>query len=627
MTAACAVLAVLLAVRSGGFLHYLFIGPGALDGTSLRLILSDGVWPLLLAGALWGIAWGLGRRALRALDAPPADPVAEIAGAALGLGLLGEAVFALGWAGGLSPVFLLALVLAAAVLAAGALPRTLPRAPRPERAAGLAAGLLSFAAAQAVLRACAPPSDWDVRSYHLALPELYLRAGRALPVPWMIHSHWPHLMEVLYALPLAAGRDGAAALTHFGAAVLLIAAVSLAARRAAGPAAGWTAALLLAGQPVLLSEAGTARADAACALFAFAAAWTVARWAERPRDGALIAAGLLAGLSAATKMTGLALVAGGTVFLVLRSRRARPAAVFAAAAAAAAGPWLLKTWLSAGSPFWPFASRSPDAAALAARYLASNRWSFPPPAAALLHDGPLFLLLPVAGLALLVRRPRRGPGDAERVLLASLPFFLLLTWLHHEAWRFLLPVWPLAALAGGRRAADAFAAGGRRRAAAVLLVGAAAAPIVAASPNNALFAVLAPRSAAAPAADRRALWADRRLDGLPGFYRDARAVLPPGAKVLLWREIRGYGAGFDYLWGDPMNQALIDYRALPGPDALYARLKSLGVTHVLAHPSSRLYREDPGYYDRRTLALMDACLRAHARPVLSRGGFELYRLL
>ncbi|MDE2492166.1 MAG: hypothetical protein KGM24_15065, partial [Elusimicrobia bacterium] len=98
MSAAFAVLAALLIARSRGFLGYL-LGPGVLDGTSARLVLSYAAWPVLLAAALWLTAWGLGRRLLRGLGAAPAAPLDEIAAAAAGLGLLGTAVFALGAAG------------------------------------------------------------------------------------------------------------------------------------------------------------------------------------------------------------------------------------------------------------------------------------------------------------------------------------------------------------------------------------------------------------------------------------------------------------------------------------------------------------------------------------------------
>ncbi|MBI3565074.1 MAG: glycosyltransferase family 39 protein, partial [Elusimicrobia bacterium] len=394
MRAAPAVLAALLVDRASGFWGYLLRNPSSLDGTSVRLWVWWGLEPLLVAGLLGAISLGLGRRVRGALGVPERGFLDETASAALGLALLGQAVFLLGWAGGLRPLPLAVLVVAASVLAAGNAGGPSWTRPRWGPVEGAAAGALAFAAAATVLDALAPPALWDARAYHLALPELALKAGRFAPVPWLLHSHWPHVFEALYAVPLAAGRDTAAALVHWGTAVLLVGAVFAAARRAAGPSAGWTAALLLAAQPAFLKESGTAHTDAAAALLALGAALALVRWEEDPEPSCAAFAGLLAGGAAAAKLTLAAPLAAWTAVLLWK-RRPRDAAAFAVAATAFLGPWLLKTWLETGDPVWPFLSRfTGDAAgaALAARNAVSNRWgAFPPPAWALTQDGPGFL--------------------------------------------------------------------------------------------------------------------------------------------------------------------------------------------------------------------------------------------
>ncbi|MBI4061276.1 MAG: hypothetical protein HY403_07580, partial [Elusimicrobia bacterium] len=393
----------------------------------------------------------------------------------------------------------------------------------------------------------------------------------------------------------------------------------------AGRAAAWPAALALAGQPALLRAAGTAHADAATALFVFTSAYALSRWEGSRADGWLVAAGLLAGLAGSAKLLGVAAPCAWTAVLFWKTRRAREPLLFAAAGLLMIAPWLWTTWRQTGDPVWPFLGSGLEAAELAARYLRSNRWDFPPPSSAFVHDGPGFIILPALGLFALSRGRRAAATTIERLLWMAVPAYAALAWRHNEAWRFLMPVWPALALAAGRAAAGAFTGGGGRRAAAASLVLASALPAAAFSPNNALYAVLGLRSASAPAVERRALFTRRGVD-VAEFYQEARAALPPRAKVLLFREVRGYGAGFDYQWGDPMNQALLDYRRIPDAAALARRLKTLGISHVLDHPGSHLYREDPGYYDARTLALMAECLKHRARPVLSREGLALYEL-
>jgi hypothetical protein len=620
---------ILFAARALGFWGYVLQNPGAVDLYSLRSWLSNDFLPLLMAAAAWSVFLGMGRRMRSPLNLPERGLPDAASSAALGLLLTGTAVFFLGWSGGLTPVYLIAVSSFLAAFSIGTL--KFPRLQWPSLGPleGLCAGLLSFVAVCSLLDALAPPVLWDARAYHLVIPELALHAGRFSPLPWLLHSHWPHLMECLYSLPLAAGRDSVAALLHWGAAALLVASVFSLSDKSAGRPAAWTAALLLAAQPAFSSEAGAAHSDAAAALLAFCAASTLARWDSERRPRLAAFAGLLAGGAVAVKLTLVAPFAAWTAWLCVK-RRPRDAGVFVLCGAAMFAPWLLKTWLETGDPVWPFLSSfTGDAAgaALASRNAISNRWGLPLPFWAFTQDGPGFLLIPFV-VACALSGQKRSPASAtERWLwIAGLPLAAI-SLPQHAAWRYLMPLWPAFALSTGRCLTVALKQGRTHAGLAVAVVAIGISPIISLSPNNQLFAVISPRPSSAPAADRRSLWEDRSLDGLPSFYREARAALPPDARVLLFREIRGYHAGFDYLWGDPMNQALIDYRSLAGPEELYARLRALGVTDVLDHPGSALYREDPGYYDRRTLALMAECLHRHGRIVLERDGLTLHRLL
>lgn len=613
---ALAIVTILVAIRNPGVWNYLLRRPGSVDEKSIGLWIEYGLWPLLLAVLAWAICLGLGRRALRALKAGPAGALDGVAAAALGLALLGEAVFLFMWGG--APKTVLFLLFAAAA-ALGLTPLWRPALiPAAEGWSAAAAGLVAFAVFHVLVVALAPPTGWDVRAYHLALPELYLRSGGLVEVPWLLHSHWPHLMEVLYTLPLAAGRDGAAALIHAGACAVLAGGTFL--------AGGWPAVLILSGQPALLRTGPTAHADGGCALLVFASALALARWEESKKNGWLCAAGYLAGSAAAAKLFGAAGAASWVIYLVWRHRRAREAVIFAASAAVAIGPWLLRTWINTGDPIWPLLRLTPAAADLAARNARTNIWNWPPPHWLATHDGPIFLLAPLIGLALLSYKAAKRPSRLEIWLWIPVPLLALLAFRHHEGWRFMIPMYAAAAITSSRFASASFAAGGFRRGAAAALILLGASPILGLTQNNELFAVLGLRSSANPSASPRTLFEDLSID-TASFYREAANELPPGSKVLLFREVRGYRTKFEYLWGDPLNQNLIEYRRLKDFDDLYARLKELGVTHVLDHEGSHLYRPDPLYYDARTMDLMSGMLKRKARRKLVREGLSLHQLL
>lgn len=178
---------------AAGFWSFLASQPSSIDGTSVRLWLTQDLWPLLLAVAAWSVFLGLGRRA-RTMFGPPEKGFPDTAAsAALGLVLAGESVFLLGWAGGLTAPGLLLVISLLTVFSIGALTRPRVVVPSLGPFEACCALLLTFVLLCAVLNALAPPVLWDARAYHLVLPELALAAGRWSPLPWLLHSHWPQI--------------------------------------------------------------------------------------------------------------------------------------------------------------------------------------------------------------------------------------------------------------------------------------------------------------------------------------------------------------------------------------------------------------------------------------------------
>jgi len=78
--------------------------------------------------------------------------------------------------------------------------------------------------------------------------------------------------------------------------------------------------------------------------------------------------------------------------------------------------------------------------------------------------------------------------------------------------------------------------------------------------------------------------------------------------------------------GDPKTHAAVDYRTVSGPEDLLARLRALGVTHVLRNPANPLYQPKPGHFTPRIIGLMDETLRRHGTRLFAARGVEVYRL-
>ena len=613
--------------RNRGIVRYL-AGAQPWGPDSAREFLASSLLPLAGVGLWILLLGGLGAVLLRAFKSGGEEHGAATA-LALGTGAAALAAFWTGWFR-LWPQGLWAAGFAAC---AGAFALKRPR--MEALAALLPATLLEALFASAalwwgfhlLLNAWAPPVGWDALAYHLAIPRIYLDSGGLADIPWLPQSRWPHLMEALYAFPMSLGADWGGAMLHAALSAALAVCVYREGEARGGRGAGAMGALLLMSQPALLEVGPQAHSDGALTLFYFLACVHLMRW-DREREGsALVVAGLLSGLAAAVKIQGSLLSAALGVFVLLRGGR-WAGARFAFWAALPALPWFLRTWALAGNPVWPFASGVfggvDDPAWFVSMQLRNSLWGFPRDLPLLSRYGPQYLLLPAALAALAAGFRSPGMDPLSKLLLgpaAILAFFALPT---HEAWRYLMPAYPALCLLAGSWAASLWRQGGPRRLAAAAGVLWGTQPLWGLAQGNEVFAVSGARSSLMPGMPSRRVYQERQLPFFGFFERAARAA-GPGAKVLLFQEVRGYPLRAAYEWGDPLSNGTIPYRRLSGPEELSCLLAGKGFTHVLVNSGNIAYAPRPDYYDARVMGLMGGVL-SRARPVLEDGPLSLHAL-
>src|SRR5579871_3654666 len=171
---------------------------------------------LLIALFTW-IASGVGQTLLRPIRVLRARPLERfVFGAAIGLGIAAYGVFLLGVCGALSawPVGIWWFVLCVAGLPGmmvqiSDLRRWLRRrdtepkssSPRWENLlAGVSVGILILLGMISVIASFQPPGalEWDVLSYHLADPKVFLGQHRIGILPTEHHSNFPFTVEMLF---------------------------------------------------------------------------------------------------------------------------------------------------------------------------------------------------------------------------------------------------------------------------------------------------------------------------------------------------------------------------------------------------------------------------------------------
>jgi hypothetical protein len=492
-----------------------WLGPA---GTPLGLL--DRVPVLAMSGLVLLAGYGLGRCILdRARLAAGCSHLERgVFAAAIGLNGLSTLVLLAGLAGWLSQRWLLILLVGglAACAAVQASRDILGVTKSTEKHIAPRAVLAWLALPFVViliLGACLPPWDFDVREYHLQVPKEWLAQGRVTFLPHNVYGNMPlgAEMHALLAMALWPGEHGwfygALAGKVVIAALAIIAAlgIALAGERLAGKTGGALATVLFLAHPWVIHVSVNGLNDGALATYVFLSLY--AMWLARAGKCSYLLAGLLAGGAAACKYPGAVFaVVPLAIWAILPVSgigasatetaaalppapqswlgRAMPLVLIAAGVLLGGGAWYAKNAALTGNPIYPLAYRIFGGAT---RTPEKNvQWSkahqVPPDSHGYRYSleqlggsmariagrddfaSPLFLpLLAAAGFALVASR-RANPSNAAgslwplvRMLAGGMLWILVVWWLvSHRLDRFLLPVWPLAAVlaAGAWRLED-----------------------------------------------------------------------------------------------------------------------------------------------------------------------------
>jgi Dolichyl-phosphate-mannose-protein mannosyltransferase len=317
--------------------------------------------PLL---ALAATAYVLGRLATRRLELSSRLERKAVS-VILGLALAAHLLLLLGFAGLLRPLPI--LLLTAAIHAAGwRVWREIWAELRGISVPGWFWPAVLLGLAPLVLLALYPPTAFDATMYHLPFARAFAESGG---VPYLVDRRFPvfpQANEILFAAMLLFGRDVAAQGVQLLAA-LLTALLLVAWGRKAFPsqqAAGWLAAVVFLGNPIVVHLAGTAYIEPGLTLFVAASLFALDRWRETQERGWLALGALFGATAADVKYLGLYFL-GAAALTVLaaggRSRsapaRLRDGLLFAAVVLLFLLPWYLRIYLHTGNPLFPYLTR------------------------------------------------------------------------------------------------------------------------------------------------------------------------------------------------------------------------------------------------------------------------------
>lgn len=607
-----------------------FRNPGFWDALQPGTVTYSTLWqwtviPLLGCFVAFLTALGLGKLLLKKIPVLEFFELNKLLYLSIGLGVMMTAVWGFATIQMLTPAALAGLSLLFVSLAVFQfsqnigewIPKKWPNPP--PMAAAVFISVITYALWHIVLLALSRPVSWDALAYHLSIPKLYLQNRGLLELPWLLHSHWPHLLDLFYAVPIAWGRDNAAALIHSGLCGCLIFATYRVGDRTFNRFTGIISALLLCSQPVFLNFAGTAHSDGAWALYHFMSALCLWEWQTSKNSYGLVLAGVLSGYAASFKLLALIPATALGCWVVWQSRKGnvfKNILYFSIPILTLTLPWFIKTWRETGNPVWPFFSST----SFENHYFQISHWTNWRDVFGKYRATPFlttFLILTIALKAHRIPWPR-----FITFLLLPAPLMILLLHRELQIWRFLWPLMPGFCLFMGWSSTLLWKKSAVMRAFITALWLWTLWPLAQVTQNNALFGILGMQ---APAESMQG-YLNRQLDTY-GLFRQINQRLTPQDRILLIGDLRGYYLDVPYAWGDPLNQPLINYSQLNTPEELMKQLQVQHITHVVLHRGIPFLWNNPDIFDPHARELLETTVTAYGRLLYQNGPIALIQLV
>lgn len=321
-------------------------------------------WRVIVVVGIVSLAGGLGFRILNGrADQPLSQAVLQ---AALGLGIFGAATLILGATLGLRPWLFASLLTLGGVLLGRNLLRWWESWSAMKQTWNLSGRFGKFIALAvlsivtcAFFVSLAPPLHFDALTYHLAIPQAYMQAGRVAYLPENMFWGMPEQTEMLYTLAILFGGTEAATLLGWAMGLLTLAGLLGFTAERLGQRAGWAAiACLLAGE-TFSASLSWGYVEWPAMLFGISMLIAFAHWMNGKALKNIALAGTFAGMALATKYTtGVIAIAGVVIILSEWKNIGARAAIksiflFGLIIILVMLPWLSKNLLATGNPVYP----------------------------------------------------------------------------------------------------------------------------------------------------------------------------------------------------------------------------------------------------------------------------------
>ncbi|MEK6984295.1 MAG: phospholipid carrier-dependent glycosyltransferase [Nanoarchaeota archaeon] len=498
-----------------------------------------------------------------------------------------------------------------------------------------------------------PPWHFDVIAYHLAVQKIFIRAHEIVYVPYIFYSNLPSLIDAIYLVGLLLYNGILSNLLGYSLGVMLALAMYAFCKRFFNSrVTAILASMIFYSFPMVIRGTRTSHVDVQLALFLFLSLYSIVIYFGSREKNHLILSAIFAGFGSSSKIFGPVGALGILIILIahilLRAPRNKAQyktaffhlSIFCLITLAIFLPWLLKNYFFTGNPVWPafndffngkywdsehqrYVSKLANKRELTIINFLRLPWDMHTQQGKSIGNidedesiGPYIL----AFLPLYFVLPKKNV--IINFLFAILFIYIIMWFFLSHVFRHIIVSWPPIAIISAYVISELFRNRYVSKTVKVLLM----------FTFSFNFLVLSAAVANSMPVALGLETHDQFNSKYPGsIYKASKFInsnLPENAKILLFRDTRGFYLDRDYVWADPLFQLYINYSKFRNEDDFYKELRSIGISHILINTEFE-WRGQIVYehrYSERIMGMMDKLLNKYTVNLYNEDGILVNEL-
>ncbi|MBI5003357.1 glycosyltransferase family 39 protein [Candidatus Woesearchaeota archaeon] len=499
--------------------------------------------------------------------------------------------------------------------------------------------------------ALSPETEWDAISFHLVTAKVYVREQAMVPIYYTYHAALPHLFDMLYVVGELVKSDVLSRVFVLCVDLTIVFGIWMFGKKMFSEEAGILAALIFMTTPVLMVYFPATYVDIPISIFALSAIGCFWQWKQTNKKAWLFLSVLNAGFAATAKISTAPLIGALFVLYIWHARKQEEKGMQMLKTILICGcilgllflPWFTFNAVHFNNPVYPFAEGifegkywneelavwwknqrdhyNTGEGVLQYGFIPFTLTFMPNLTGPIYGFSPFYLMfIPILWILKKIKEERE-----KTVFLSVLAVICMTGWfILAPDMRYMFYILPLFAILAGAGITKVYKVyENKRRKKRIVTI-----CILFILLSNIFFFFVIFRN------DVK-MWAGiisrdeyKAIDTLNYYAAQwANENLPEDAIIFLANDDKGYYFEREFITGYGVFSAYVDYPQLKDGEALYQRLKELGVTHVLFRvyeDGSMLGYEE--YYNDHTTALFKELTQEYATTLYTENNCTIYVL-